>query len=120
MAESAKTALGVITGILAFPIFLATLLVLALRCKAHKVVIASSPLFLAVLLIGLLMLCGAVLCIIQQQTTTLCYFKYWLFNIGASLVLGSLVLKTWRLHKIFNQTMLAVSQTVRDHRSVHC
>lgn len=108
VTKSAKVGLSAVAGIAASVCVLTILAVLILPTKSHKVVLASSPLFLTALLVGLLMFCGVVLCLVQQQTPALCYLRYWLFNMGTILVFGSLVLKTWRLHKIFNQTLLVV------------
>jgi len=43
----------------------------------------------------------------------ICHFKNILLNLGANILLMAIILKTWRLHRIFNRSKLEALKTVR-------
>lgn len=62
----------------------------------------SSPLFNQLILLGLIMLCiGSILWSVDQ-TQAICIVKIWISVIGFSLVICSILVKTYRVNRIFH------------------
>merc|ERR1719409_2501223 len=78
--------------------------------KSNKVIKASSPFFLYLLVLGAwCALAGVGLQIFpEEETDEACFIAPVLINTGYSLMISSLTSKTWRLMKIFNNPKLAV------------
>jgi hypothetical protein len=75
---------------------------LLVRFKSHRVVHAASPLFCFIFTFGINLLFVAAFLMVQEQSPVFCQLQAWFFNLGFTLAYGSLFIKTWRLHKIFN------------------
>eukprot|EP00455_Lapot_gusevi_P041174 TRINITY_DN4746_c0_g1_i3.p1 TRINITY_DN4746_c0_g1~~TRINITY_DN4746_c0_g1_i3.p1 ORF type:complete len:702 (-),score=115.84 TRINITY_DN4746_c0_g1_i3:115-2109(-) len=85
--------------------------IVVLCFREHKVIRASSPLFCHLMLLGstcayvAIMLKSADL---QTNTKALCQLVPLFLGLAFSLIIGSLLMKTWRIAKIFNNPDLRI------------
>lgn len=70
--------------------------------RYERVIFSSSFLFLMTILFGFMLLFVSSLLSIQHASAAVCYSKLITFHFGFTLTLGSLFIKTYRLHRIFN------------------
>lgn len=73
--------------------------------RKDKVVKRSSPVF--VLLIGsgiVFVLIGGILLTVGLTSSAMCILYVFFLILGLTLIISSLMAKTWRIHKIFNNT----------------
>lgn len=83
--------------------------------RSHRVIFSASPLFCAAILCGaILALVGGLLIVVQPLYTasSICIVSIWALNIGFMLCFGSMVSKTYRLYRIFDNaqfTPVAIS-----------
>jgi hypothetical protein len=74
----------------------------------HRVIFSSSPLFLALFCLGILLVSLSVILHAQVLNTGTCTAHVFFLNIGFMLTYGALLVKTYRLHKIFNNPFIRV------------
>ncbi|KAJ3151669.1 Fungalysin/Thermolysin Extracellular metalloproteinase 5, partial [Irineochytrium annulatum] len=78
--------------------------------RAEKNIKASSPDFLYVILVGIMMGFGTVFVYVGQPTKTTCLLQPWLLVFSFSLTNSALLSKTWRIFRIFgNNKKLSAS-----------
>lgn len=79
------------------------------RYRSEPSIKRSSPLFNQLILIGMILVCvGSILWTIKQTTAT-CVTKAWLSVIGFGIIMSSLLVKTYRINKIFHNIKLSRS-----------
>ncbi|KAJ3164238.1 hypothetical protein HDU88_005550 [Geranomyces variabilis] len=89
---------------------------LLLKVRAgHKAIRAASPVFLAMILTGLALTFISNLFYAGPVTKATCMTASTLLSIGFSLTMGSLCIKNWRIHRIFNNPRLNKS-AIKDMR----
>lgn len=77
--------------------------------RHHRPIYSSSVPFLLIAWMGFAIVFGSGLISILPVTgNDICQAKSWLFNYGFVLVMGSLLLKTFHIHKIFNNDKLII------------
>jgi len=76
--------------------------------KADRVIHSASPTFLYLLCVGALLMSLAVVLTVVPQSTGVCSARLFLVNLAFMIGFGSLFLKTYRLHKIFNNPLIRV------------
>jgi len=82
-----------------------------------KVIVGASPVFLAGIIIGSLMIYGGVLCLTPDNMTTLrCHLRLWLVFVGTSVLFGCLFAKTWRVYKIHKSAKKLESVSISNIR----
>ena len=74
--------------------------------REAPVIKRSSPIFCIVILLGLVLVWLSMVLWTGQQTVVTCNAKVWLGLIGYSLVMANLLVKTWRIYRIFDTTKL--------------
>ena len=77
-----------------------------LRYRDHQVYRASSPTFLLLTLLGVLLIAASTYFRIGKQTTAMCMTPWWFFGIGYALVFSCVCAKNWRIWKIFTSRRL--------------
>lgn len=101
-----EKAVAVIVGLaILFSIVMA---VLTFVYRSTKAIVASSPLFLFIMLTGSVMLYAGILTWTLTTSDALCMAHWWLIGIGFILMFGSLLVKAWRISRIFNDKDLSV------------
>jgi len=75
--------------------------------RTHPVVKRSSPLFGQLVVLGCECFVVALLLRLPSQTEASCIAEQFLLSVGFSLFVGSLVVKTWRIDRIFNSGRLS-------------
>lgn len=83
----------------AFSIFMA---VLTFVFRNAKGIIASSPLFLYIMLLGSLFIYAGILTWPLHTNSFMCMFHWWLLGLGFTMMYGALLVKVWRISRIFN------------------
>lgn len=93
--------------------------VLSWRYQSTPVFRSSTPLFLQMMLFGTALVLSSVFCISQNITPDtisqsvgklICGFQLWLLGVGFVLCMSCMILKTWRIYKIFDNKSLSVMQ----------
>ncbi|KAJ3144082.1 hypothetical protein HK101_002811, partial [Irineochytrium annulatum] len=69
---------------------------------ANPVVKASSPIFMTMIAIGIIMGCFSVVPYSLRPSNATCIAEIWMFPISFSIVIGSLISKTFRIMRIFS------------------
>lgn len=83
----------------AFSIFMA---VLTFVFRQAKGIIASSPLFLYLMLLGSLFIYAGILTWPLHTNSAMCMLHWWLLGLGFTMMYGALLVKVWRISRIFN------------------
>lgn len=93
--------------------------VLSMRYQDTPVFRSSTPLFMQMMLVGASLVLSSVFVISQELSPSarsvstskaLCNLQAWMLGLGFVLCMSCLVLKTWRISKIFGNTSLSVMQ----------
>jgi ABC-type branched-subunit amino acid transport system substrate-binding protein len=104
-----KTIELVLAGIIGFCIIVSIVLgALVIHFRAHRIVIAASPLFLLAILVGSILIYSTYFAWLLQAATAACYIRYWLLGLGFVMMFGSLFAKTWRVMRIFLQSNIRI------------
>jgi hypothetical protein len=91
-----------------------TLLAIAIfYYRKHNVIKAASRNFCILMCLGAIMGLVSIFTIIGKPTDTNCQTRNWLLGLGFCIFFGSYLLKTYRIHRIFNNERL-VSIGLRD------
>jgi len=77
--------------------------------RTNRLIVSSSYQFLLFVCIGLIFLSLSAVLMAMDQTASTCTLKTWFGYLGATLVLGSLFLKSYRLDRIFNSSKLHIT-----------
>ena len=89
---------------------------LTMLYRHRKPIYSSSVPFLLISWVGFALLFGSgLLSILPVNDDSICQAKPWLFNYGFVLVMGSLFLKTFHIHTIFNNDKLVIRQLSMWH-----
>ena len=72
-----------------------------IRYREHQVYRSSSPTFLFLMLIGVMLIIGSIYFRIGRRTVITCMAPWWFFGVGFSLVFSCVCAKNWRVWKIF-------------------
>jgi ABC-type branched-subunit amino acid transport system substrate-binding protein len=86
------------------------LCVFLVATRYNRMMIAASPLFLATILIGSIILYASYYSWLLESRIAACYVRFWLIGIGFVTMFGALFAKTWRIMRIFTTTDLRVFQ----------
>ena len=99
MHTTLEAVLAIIVGVFMFISVL--LLVLLVYFRTHQHVLAASPVFLAAILVGSLLMYSVYFSWTLIATTVTCHLRIWLLGLGFVLMFGALFSKTWRVMRIF-------------------
>ena len=69
-------------------------------------IIASSLLFVELIILGAAMIYASLFFWVLQTTTAMCNLRYWLSGVGFVLMFSALLTKTWRVWRIFHEHSL--------------
>jgi hypothetical protein len=86
-----------------------------IRFWRNRIIYSASPIFCIIFLVGCGMVVMAGYATAGSPTQVRCLGKIWWFNIGFSLAIGSMFIKSLRLHRIFNNpraTALAIKNSL--------
>ncbi|KAJ3285514.1 hypothetical protein HK104_009450 [Borealophlyctis nickersoniae] len=105
LGTGARTALHALNAVvMLWCVGVATMV--TVQAKA-KVIYTASPTFLLAHLVGGMLLCvGNVFLLRDWKSEASCMAEVWIGNLGFELFLGALLMKSYRLHRIFNQKTL--------------
>ena len=116
MDDATRTGLRV-AGALCMALALAFLVVLEL-CKETKLVKATQPAMMQIVIIGALLACIRVIIATVDLTDSLCIAGLWLGHMSFALVFGALVMKTYRVDAVVNSGLKRVRVTTKDVQRV--
>ncbi len=111
LSESARIGLTT-TAALVGGLTAAGLAVIFINRKS-RLVVPATPSVLLLILVGLIGFTMAGVAIVQKQNAETCAAQILIMNLSFHLVVASLALKSWRLHRIFNATVLH-KESIRD------
>lgn len=118
ISTSTTVAMSAVSGILIF--FFALVQGVVYYYRGHNLIKGSSPLFLVLFLVGIQMLCASVIPRALESETSQsphqCNADLWLSNLGYTLLVGALLVKTYRLQAIFNITKLRMKKQLGDSK----
>jgi ABC-type branched-subunit amino acid transport system substrate-binding protein len=69
-------------------------------------IIASSLLFVELIILGAAMIYASLFFWVLETTTAMCNLRYWLSGVGFVLMFSALLTKTWRVWRIFHEHSL--------------
>ncbi len=69
-------------------------------------IIASSLLFVELIIVGAAMIYASLFFWVLETTTAMCNLRYWLAGVGFVLMFSALLTKTWRVWRIFHEHSL--------------
>lgn len=69
-------------------------------------IIASSLLFVELIILGAAMIYASLFFWVLETTTAMCNLRYWLAGVGFVLMFSALLTKTWRVWRIFHEHSL--------------
>ena len=99
------------TDSLAFVLLALTVLIVALCVfsivdilihRHHPAITAASPLFLILILVGMLLTCASPFFKVGRPTSFNCMAPWWSTGVGYSIIMACLIAKNWRIYKIFS------------------
>ena len=76
--------------------------------RNHPVIRSSSPQFLSMSLLGVIVLLAGTIVLVQPPSFYSCSALAWLWSFGFSLTFAPLFAKTWRIYRIFGRRKLSV------------
>ena len=79
------------------------------------VIVMSSPMFCLLITVGGVCGLSYVFTLIGKPTNSTCIAQTWIAGIGFVLIIGPLLAKTWRMHKVFNNPDLKRIQLSNMH-----
>lgn len=89
---------------------------LTLIYRHRRPIYSASVSFLLISWVGFtLLFASGLISILQVTGNDICQIRPWLFNYGFTLVMGSLFLKTYHIHSIFNNDKLVIRQISMWH-----
>jgi len=109
VAEKNMLAVNIVICVIIFCFMLFTFV-----AKYNRVIMAASPPFLGLFLIGNLFLVFSLMIFNLDPTSGECAGTIWLFSLGFDLMYLSLILKNFRINKIFNITKLFNKQKMNN------
>jgi hypothetical protein len=78
------------------------------KFRERKILVASSPLFLLIMLAGSVLMYLTIFAWVLESQTVACHMRFWLLGIGFVLTFGALFAKTFRVMRIFGSKSLTV------------
>ncbi|KAL6600251.1 7 transmembrane sweet-taste receptor of 3 GCPR-domain-containing protein [Neocallimastix sp. 'constans'] len=79
------------------------------RYKNNPIIKGGGIQFLILILIGIFFNCGYIYTLTMERTNFICFYIYFLKNMGFSLVFGSIFVKTFRIYIIFKHVRKSAS-----------
>eukprot|EP01006_Ploeotia_vitrea_P033270 TRINITY_DN65418_c0_g2_i2.p1 TRINITY_DN65418_c0_g2~~TRINITY_DN65418_c0_g2_i2.p1 ORF type:complete len:810 (+),score=407.68 TRINITY_DN65418_c0_g2_i2:318-2432(+) len=113
---TSTTAIGIAMATIGILVSVVTHVVINWQ-KGHPVIKASSPIFCHLIVLGATCAYIAVIMdgLSRKDHPTTCTMEAWVLSMSFALLFGSLLMKTWRIHKIFHGTKIKVVRiTNRD------
>lgn len=105
---SSSGGLAVVLATILVQLILVGSMTIVFRFSKNKLVHASSPLFLGLILAGMVVALFANYAWIGDQTLGSCVAQKWLFYVGFAISFGSLLIKNWRLYMLFNDSTMQI------------
>jgi len=96
---------SIAAGGIAFSVVLAGFV---FKFRQRKILVASSPLFLQLILAGTILMYLSVFAWVTESQTVACHMRFWLLGMGFVICFGALFAKTFRVMRIFGSKSLAV------------
>lgn len=109
--DQLQTAIGAIVVAIAICIILCSLvfIVFFYRHRHDRNIKRSSPLFNQLILVGIIFICAGLIVWTPLQSQATCIVKIWLSAVGFCLIVCSILVKTYRINKIFHAKVRYVS-----------
>ncbi len=105
-----STATELAIAIIAGTLFLGciALVVLFIVWRNKPQIVASSPLFISLIITGGAMMYASLFFWMLETTDFMCNIRLWLLGVGFVLMFSALLVKTWRVWKIFRDKSLKI------------
>jgi hypothetical protein len=87
-------------------VLLLLLMYLIYRFRTNRVIHSASPVYCFIIVSGGLLVILSVIIAALGRTPSACTARVWFLNLGFTMTFGALFVKTYRLHKIFNNAIL--------------
>jgi hypothetical protein len=78
-------------------------------------IIASSLLFVELIIVGAAMIYASLFFWVLETTTAMCNLRYWLAGVGFVLMFSALLTKTWRVWRIFHEHSLKMIKLTNSY-----
>ncbi len=78
-------------------------------------IIASSLLFVELIIVGAAMIYASLFFWVLETTTAMCNLRYWLSGVGFVLMFSALLTKTWRVWRIFHEHSLKMIKLTNSY-----
>lgn len=78
------------------------------KFRERKILLAASPLFLIIILVGTILMYLTIFAWLLESRTAACHMRFWLLGMGFVLCFGALFAKTFRVMRIFGSKSLTV------------
>ncbi len=103
-ATSAEQGIVIASGV--GILFCFSMMILFARWRHRPQIIASSLLFVELIILGAAVIYASIFFWALETTTTMCNLRYWLAGVGFVLMFSALLTKTWRVWRIFHEHSL--------------
>jgi hypothetical protein len=87
-------------------LFCFSTMILFAKWRHRPQIIASSLLFVELIILGAAMIYASIFFWALETTTAMCNLRYWLAGVGFVLMFSALLTKTWRVWRIFHEHSL--------------
>lgn len=78
------------------------------KFRERKILLAASPLFLIIILVGTILMYLTIFAWLLESRTAACHMRFWLLGMGFVICFGALFAKTFRVMRIFGSKSLTV------------
>lgn len=83
-------------------------IIFVMKYREIPIVRATSPIFMFIVIGGCIFMFCSVFMFYGQPTTASCHLRLWLFFIGYTLSMSSLLVKNWRIWRIFSNDSMSI------------
>ncbi len=112
-SEPAEQGIVIVAGI---GVLLCFALMILFACwRDRPQIIASSLLFVELIILGAAMMYASLFFWTLETTTAMCNLKYWLAGVGFVLLFSALLTKTWRVWRIFHERSLKMIKLTNSY-----
>ncbi|KAJ3403750.1 hypothetical protein HDU80_003786, partial [Chytriomyces hyalinus] len=80
--------------------------------RKNPVMIAASPDFLCLIMLGVVLELGAILLFVGKPTNAVCIAQPYVITLGYATAYSALLTKTWRIHRIFDAKFAKVGRSL--------
>lgn len=88
-----RVGMSSLSSMVALIVLVAIVIIVSLKARRHPLILASSPLFMSVMLVGLALEAAAVIFMTIPQYPAYCFLKTLCFHVGFDMIVCSMLAK---------------------------